>query len=406
MRRIGAMMAGGAALLLTALGGGSVHAQSAASGPVKIGVITDKASIFADFGGQGSVVAAKMAIDDFGGSLLGRPIELISADHQNKPDIGLGIARQWFDADGVDAVFDVLNSGLALPMQILAEEKNKLVFFSGANNIDLTGKRCSEHGFVWGYDSYSLANSNVTGIMRKPGAESWYFITIDYASGHNLEQDAMKVVAKNGGKVVGKIRYPLGTKDFASILLQAQASGAQVIALATGGADMQNILKQSREFGLTQQVAPLFLTTMDIKGMGLDMVQGAPVVLDYYWDQSDDTRAFAKRFEAIHKRKPTDVQATVYSSVLHYLKAVQKAGSKDTKAVIAALKALPVNDFMTKDAAVRDDGRVLRDMYFAEVKAPDQSKYDSDYLTIVATVPGKDGFRPAAESECPRLAKR
>jgi branched-chain amino acid transport system substrate-binding protein len=372
---------------------------------VKIGVLSDMGGIFSAFGGPGSVTAATMAVEDFGGRVLGKQVEIVSGDHQNKPDIGLGIARRWYDVEGVDAIFDVLNSGLALPLQALTESKNRLVFFSGANNLDLNGKQCSEHGYVWGYDSYSLSNANVTGIIQKPGNESWFFITIDYASGHNLERDAMSVVKKNGGTVVGSVRYPLGMTDYGSILLQAQSSGAKVIALATGGADMQNILKQAKEFNLTQRIAPLFLTTMDIQGLGLEFTKGAPLVVDFYWDQNEATRAFGKRFLERHKRMPTDVQATVYSAVLNYLKAVQKAGTKDTKAVITSLKELPVEDFMTDRARIRDDGRLLRNMYFGEVKAPAESKSEFDFVKILSTIPGDAAFRPAAESECPALKK-
>lgn len=394
-----------AGIIAAALAVAAAAPAHAVDQQVKIGVITDMSSLFSDFGGAGSVLAARMAVEDFGGQALGKPIEVVSADHQNKPDIGLSIARRWYDVEGVGAIFDVLNSGLALPLQTLAADKDKLVFFSGANNRDLQGKLCSDHGYVWGYDSYSLANATVAGVMRKPKAQSWYFITIDYASGHNLEQDAMAVVKKNGGKVAGSVRYALGTKDFASFLVQAQGSGADVVAFATGGADLQNLVKQSAEFGLTQRLAPLFVTTMDIQSLGLEPTKGVPLVTDFYWDQSDKTRAFAKRFFERHKRMPTDVQATVYSSVAHYLKAVKQANTTETKAVIKALKDLPVDDFMTANARIRDDSRLLRDMYYAEVKAPADSKYDFDYLNIVATIPGAEAFRPAAESECPLLKK-
>ncbi len=372
---------------------------------VKIGVLSDMSSIFSSFGGPGSVVAAKMAVEDYGGRVLNRPIEVVTGDHQNKPDIGLGIARRWYDVDGVEAIFDVLNSGLALPLQGVAESKNKLVFFSGANNFDLNGKQCSPHGYVWGYDSYSLANTNVSGIMQTPGNDSWFFITIDYASGHNLERDAISAIKRKGGTVVGTVRYPLGMGDFGSVLLQAQSSGAKVIALSTGGADMQNLIKQAKEFNVTQRMVPLFLTTTDIQGLGLEATKGAPLVVDFYWDQNDATRAFSKRFAERHKRLPTDVQATVYSAVFNYLKAVAKAGTTDTKAVIASLKELPVSDFMTDNARTRADGRLLRNMYFGEVKAPSESKSEFDFINIRTMIPGDSAFRPAAESECPALNK-
>lgn len=375
----------------------------AADAPVKIGVLSDMSSIFSGFGGPGSIVAATMAVEDFGGKALGRPVEIVSADHQNKPDIGLGIARRWYDTQGVDAIFDVLNSGLALPLQMLSESKDKLVFFSGANNLDLNGKQCSAHGYVWGYDSYSLANANVSGVMDKPSAESWFFITIDYASGHNLERDAISAVKKRGGKIVGTVRYPLGMGDYGSVILQAQASGAKIIALSTGGADMQNLVKQAKEFNVTQRLVPLFLTTMDIQALGLQFTAGFPLAVDFYWDQNETTRAFSKRFLERHKRMPTDVQATVYSAVLAYLKAVTKAGTKETKAVIGALKELPVSDFMTDGARTRADGRLLRAMYYGEVKTPGDSKSEFDYVKILSTIPGNEAFRPASESECPAL---
>ncbi len=400
MRRQAAMMLTAVAIMLST--GGAARSDDAT---VRIGVLSDMSSIFSGFGGPGSVVAAKMAVEDFGGRVLDKPIEIVSADHQNKPDIGLGIARRWYDVDGVDVIVDVLNSGLALPLQGLAEQKNKLVFFSGANNLDLNGKQCSAHGYVWGYDSYSLANTNVTGIMQKPGHESWFVITIDYASGHNLERDAISAIKRNGGSVKGTVRYPLGMADYGSVLLQAQASGAKVIALATGGADMQNLMKQAKEFNVTQRLVPLFLTTMDIQGLGLDVTKGAPLVVDFYWDQNDATRAFSKRFLERHKRMPTDVQATVYSEVSSYLKAVAKAGTTETKAVIASLKDLPVTDFMTDNARTRADGRLLRNMYFGEVKAPADSKSEFDSVKILTMIPGDAAFRPASESECPALKK-
>jgi branched-chain amino acid transport system substrate-binding protein len=388
-----------------AIAAGGRRTAFAAEGAVKIGVLSDMSGIYSDFGGRGSVVAATMAIEDFGGSLLGKPVEIVSADHQNKADIGVGVVRRWYDAEGVDVVVDVLNSGLALPVQALAQEKKKIVVFSGLNNKDLSGKLCSPHGFVWGYDSYALGKGAATGIM-KAGGKSWFFITIDYSSGHTLEQDTVSVVRANGGAVVGTVRYALGTKDFASFILQAQASKADVIALSTGGADTQAMIKQAAEFGVSQRIVPLFFTTMDIQALGLQSAQGAPVVTDFYWDQTDATRAWSKRFQARHGgRIPTDVQATVYSSTLHYLKAVKQAGSKDTGAVLAAFNGLPVDDFMTKAASIRPDGRLLRDMYFGEVKKPSESTSPGDTLKILTTIPGVEAFRPASESECPLLRR-
>ncbi|GHE52112.1 ABC transporter permease [Camelimonas fluminis] len=377
----------------------------AASDAVTIGVLTDKNSIYAEFGGEGSVVAAKLAIEDHGGKALGKPVTLVSADHQNKADVGLAAVRKWYDVDGVNAVFDVLNSGMALPIQLLAAEKDRLVFVSGANNRDLNGKSCSPHGYTWGYDSYSLSKAVVSGLMKQYGdkARKWFFITLDYAAGHNIEIDSSDVVKANGGEVVGSARYSLGTNDFASILLKAQASGADVIGLATGGRDLQNIIKQAREFGLQQKIATIFMTTTDIQGLGLEMAKGLPMTVDYYWDRDDGSRHFAERFRKIHGKVPTNTQASVYSAVNHYLKAVDKAGTTETKKVIPVLNEMLVNDAFTKDGKIRADGRMMRDMYYAVIKTPQESKAADDFAKIVTVIPADQAFRPASQSECPAL---
>jgi len=383
-------------------------AALAANDSVTIGVLTDKNSIFSQFGGEGSVVAAKLAIEDNGGAMFGKPIRLVSADHQNKADIGLATVRRWYDTENVSAVFDVMNSGMALPIQLLAADKNKLVFVSGANNRDLNGKSCSPHGYTWGYDSYSLSKAVVSGMQRQYGdkAKKWYFITLDVASGHNVERDAAAVLKANGGEVVGSSRYGLGTTDFASVLLQAQQSGADVIGLATGGIDLQNIIKQGREFGLTQKMASIFMTTTDAQGLGLEIAQGLPMTVDYYWDRDEGSRKFAERFKKIHGKPPTNPQASVYSAVNHYLKAVKQAGTTDTAAVIKALNNIPVNDAFTKDGHIRADGRMMREMYYAVIKAPGASKYDDDFAEIMQVIPADQAFRPASESECPALQKK
>ena len=389
-----------AAALLGLCTGAPAGAQPA---PFRLGVLTDMSGVYSDFGGAGSVLAARMAVEDQGGAVLGRPIEIVSADHQNKPDIGVAIVRRWYDVEGVGAVFDVLNSGLAAPLQTLALEKNRIVVFSGVNNKDVTGKLCSPNGMVWGYDSYSLAQ--VAAGPVQAGLKAWYFLTVDYASGYTLEQDTTAVITTAGGRVVGAARYPLGTKDYGAFLLQAQASGADVIALATGGADMQNMIKQAHEFGVRQRIVPLFTTTLDVKALGLDLARGMPVITDFYWDQDDATRAFARRFKSRHGSVPTDVQATVYSAVLHYLKAVAKAGTGDTGAVLAAMKATPVEDFMTRAATIRVDGRLMRDMFVAEVKSPAASAALDDTMTVTGRIPGDTAYRPAAVSECPALKR-
>lgn len=395
--------------VLAALTGAVMFSGAALAAPdqVVIGVLTDKNSIYAEFGGEGSVVAAKLAIEDHGGQALGKPIKLVSGDHQNKADIGLATVRRWYDVEGVDAVFDVLNSGMALPIQLLAAEKDKLVFVSGANNKDLNGKSCSPHGYTWGYDSYSLSKAVVSGLMQQEGpkAKKWFFITLDYAAGHNIEADSAAVVKANGGEVVGSVRYSLGTNDFASALLKAQASGADVIGLATGGRDLQNIIKQAGEFGLKQKIATIFLTTTDIQGLGLDVAKGLPMTVDYYWDRDDGSRKFAERFKKIHGKVPTNTQASVYSAVNHYLKAVTKAGATDTQKVIPVLNEMIVEDGFTKNGKIRADGRMMRDMYYAIIKGPAESKYTDDFAKIVTVIPADQAFRPVADSECPRLKK-
>jgi branched-chain amino acid transport system substrate-binding protein len=369
--------------------------------PLRIGVLSDMSGPYSGFGGPGSVVGARLAVADVGGTVLDRPVEVVSADHQNKAAIGGAAVRQWFDVDGVGAVFDVLNSGIAQLVQTLAREKNKVAVFSGLNNKDLTGKACSPNGMVWGYDSYALAQ--VAAELVRSGLKSWFFITVDYASGYTLEQDTSAVIKRGGGSVAGAVRYPLGSTDYGAFLLQAQSSGAQVVALATGGADMQNVVKQSTEFGLKQRIVPLFTTTLDVRALGLERAKGIPLITDFYWDQDDRTRAWAARFQAAHGSQPTDVQATVYSAVLHYLKSVQAAGTDDTTAVLAAMKARPVDDMMTSNATIRADGRLMRDMYFAEVKSPAESARADDTLKILARIPAATAFRPEAESECPAL---
>lgn len=402
MRRISKPAAGLAAALAVLCQMAAVEAADA----VKIGVLTDMSSVYSDFGGQGSVIAAELAIEDAGGKVLGQPVGLVSADHQNKADIGVTAALKWFDDEGVQALFDVSNSGISLALQDVIMKRDKIAVFSGANNKSLTGDKCTTNGLIWGYDGYALAKGNVEGIFKSNPGSSWFFLTVDYASGHGLEGDTISVIEKMGGTVKGAVRFPLGTNDFSSFLLQAQGSGADVIALVAGGSDVRNMIKQADEFGIAQagqRIAPLFFTVNDIQGLGLEATRGMPVVADFYWDQTDGTRAFAERFKARHGKVPTDVQATVYSSVLHYLKAVEAAGTTQTQAVLAKMKAMPVEDFMTDGATIRADGRLMRDMYYFEVKSPAESKYELDYLTQKTTIPGAVAYRPAAESDCPLL---
>jgi branched-chain amino acid transport system substrate-binding protein len=384
-------------------------ASAALAGPdaIAIGVINDLSGVYADLGGQGSVVAAQIAAEEFGPKVLGKPIKILSGDHQNKPDIGSQLARRWFDVDNVDMVIDFPNSGVALAVQEVAREKKKIAIFSTAGSTDLTGKACSPTGFQWTYDNYS----NTAGLaqaMVKQGFDSWYFLTVDYAFGISLENEASKALTAAGGKVLGSARHPLNTADFSSFLLTAQASKAKVIALASAGGDVINAIKQSGEFGIGQGgqtlVAPVTFIT-DIHALGLPVAQGLIFVTGYYWDLDDNTRAFAKKFFERRKAMPTMAQAGVYSGVLHYLKAVAAAGTDNADAVAAKMRELPVRDAFTQTGTVRADGRMVHDMYLVQVKKPSESKAPWDYYKVLATIPADTAFRPLAESTCPLVKK-
>ena len=370
---------------------------------VKIGVLNDMSSLYADLGGQGSVEAARMAIADFGGTVNGKKIELISADHQNKPDIGSAIATQWFDNDGVDAIVDVPTSSVALAVQQVARNKNKAFLISGAASSDLTGKACSPTSVHWTYDTVALANGTGAAIV-KAGGDTWFFITADYAFGHALERDTSRVVEANGGKVLGKVRAPLNNADFSSFLLQAQASKAKIIGLANAGGDTINSIKQAAEFGVVeggQKLAGLLVFITDIHSLGLPAAHGLQLTEAFYWDQNDATRAWSKRFFDKIKRQPSMVQAGVYGAVTHYLNAIKAAGSDDGPIVVKEMKATPVNDFMTKNGKIREDGTLVRDMYLFEVKAPLESKGPWDYYKQIAVIPGEEAFKLPGPNECP-----
>jgi ABC-type branched-chain amino acid transport systems, periplasmic component len=390
---------------------GCVFAQAAhaefSDNRVKLGVLTDLSGQLTDNTGQGSIVAAQMAVEDFGGKVNGAPVEVISADHQNKADVGSATARRWFDVDAVDAIMDVPNSAVALAVQQVTKEKNRIVLFSGPAASDLSGKACTPNGAHWTYDTYALAH--VTGeAVVGAGFRDWFFLTSDYAFGHALEGDTSAVVKASGGKVLGNVRMPANNADFSSFLLQAQASKASVIALATAGADTQNAIKQAAEFGVTQagqKLAALLLAINEVHALGLSATQGVMLTSPFYWDLNDETRAFAKRFFDKRKVMPSMYQAGVYSAVTHYLKAVQAAGTDRADAVMAKMKELPINDFMTKNGKLREDGRVIRDMYLFEVKAPAESKAPWDYYKHIRTIPGEKAFRPLAESDCPLVKK-
>src|SRR5580692_2046424 len=370
---------------------------------VKIGVLTDMSSIYADIGGSGSVEAARMAIADFGGSVNGKKIELISADHQNKPDVGSAIATQWFGNDGVDAIVDVPTSSVALAVQEVARNKKKVLLISGAAACDLTGKDCSPTSVHWTYDTLALAIGTGAALV-KAGGDTWFFITADYAFGHNLERDTSRVVEEYGGTVLGSVLAPLGTADFSSYLLQAQNSKAKVIGLANAGGDTINSIKQAGEFGVLeggQKLAGLLVFISDIHSLGLQAAQGLQLTSAFYWDQDDATRAWSKRFMDEMKREPTMVQAGVYGAIMHYLAAIKATGSDDGPTVVKQMKATPVNDFMTKNGKIREDGTLVRDMYLFEVKKPSESKGAWDYYKQIAVIPGEEAFKLPGSNQCP-----
>jgi branched-chain amino acid transport system substrate-binding protein len=366
---------------------------------IRIGILNDRSGAYADLGGEGSVVAAKMAAEEFGNSIDGVPIEIISADHQNKPDIGLGIVRRWFDTEKVDAVADISNSGVGFAVTALAKERNKIILNASASS-DFTGKACTRTSFQWVYTSYT----NGHGLARALTAQkldSWFLITVDYSFGHAFAADMRRAVASGGGKVVGEVRHPLNTADFSSVLLQAQASGAKVIALANAGGDMTNSVKQAAEFGITRNqtlVAPtVFLT--DVDAMGLASAQNLQFMTAFYWDRDAESRAWANKFFEKVGRMPTMTQAGIYSAVRHYLRSVQAAKSDDGLAVAGKIRELPVADAFAR-GTVRADGQFVHDMYLARVKKPAASSRRWDYYDIIATIPADQAFRPLNEGGC------
>jgi len=396
----------GACAAALALGLGAADAQMSGK-PIKIGVLSDMSSLYADIGGAGSVAAAQMAVKDFGGSVNGVPIQIVSADHLNKPDVGKAIVQRWIDEDGVDAVADAPTSSVALAVQDVMREKQKVFLISGAAASDLTGKACSPTGVHWTYDTYALAHGT-GGALVKQGGDTWFFITADYAFGHALQRDTADVVTKAGGKVLGSVDVPLNNADFSSFLLQAQQSKAKIIGLANAGGDTDNSIKQAAEFGIVkggQKLAGLLVFISDVNSLGLDTAQGLVLTSAFYWDQNDETRAWSKRYMEQIKKPPTMVQAGVYGSIMHYLKAIKEAGTDDGPKVVAEMRKLPINDFMTKNGHLREDGRVLRDMYLFQVKSPAESKYQFDYFKLLATIPADQAFRPLSESECPLVKK-
>jgi len=388
------------------VGVASAHAQ-VSDDVVKIGVLNDQSGLYADLGGPGSVAAARMAIEDAGGAVLGKPVDLVVADHQNKADIGAAIARQWFDAEKVDMVIGFDNSAVALAVEQLAAERNRIAIAGAVGSTAFTGKACTPTEASWIYDSYALTTSLARSVVAE-GRDTWFFLTVDYAFGHSLEADATSAVLAAGGKVLGSVRHPLNTSDFSSYLLQAQASGAKVVALANGGGDMVNAIKQANEFGITrggQSVVALLVFISDIHSIGLQNAQGLKFATAFYWDRDEESRAWSKRFFARHRAMPTQAQASVYSAIRHYLKAVAAAGTDEAKAVMAKMREIPVNDFYVKNGRLREDGRLVHDMYFAQVKKPADSKEPWDDYNILGTIPGATAFRSLEDGGCPLVRR-
>jgi branched-chain amino acid transport system substrate-binding protein len=372
---------------------------------IKIGVLNDRSGLYADLTGEGSVIAARMAVEDFGAAEKGINVEIVSADHQNRPDVASTITRQWYDEDGVDVVVDVPTSSAALAVNELTQERNKVFLVSGAATSDLTGPACTPNTVHWTYDTWALANG--TGrAMVETGGDSWFFLTADYAFGHALERDTAAVVEESGGQVVGTVRHPFPGQDFSSFLLQAQASGAKVIGLANAGGDTTNSIMQAAEFGITQAgqaLAGLLVFITDVNALGLDTAQGLVLTEAFYWDLNDDTREWSQRHaeQLGTGNMPTMIHAGVYASVLHYLKAVEEAGTKDSEAVMAAMKEMPTDDPLFGQGYIREDGRKVHDMYLFRVKTPDESEGSWDYYELLATIPADQAFRPLDEGECP-----
>jgi branched-chain amino acid transport system substrate-binding protein len=399
------------ALIAAGLVGTSVFAtavQAQDNKPFRIGALVDMSGVYSALGGQGLVNAAKMASEDFGGKVLGRPIEILSANYQNKVDITSARAREWYDRDDVNMIIESTDSASALALQKIGKEKKRISIYAGSASSALTNAECSPYGIHYVYDTYALAHGTGAAVT-KAGGDSWFFITADYAFGHALEKDTSEVVLANGGKVLGSVKAPLTTPDFSSFLLQAQASKAKVIGLANAGTDTQNSVRQAAEFGITQsgqKLATLLVFLTDIKGMGLQIAQGLTFTNGFYWDRNDDTRAFSKRYgERNNGAMPTMVQAGTYSAVMHYLKAVQAAGTADADAVAAKMKEMEINDFFASKGKIREDGRMVHDMFLAEAKKPSESKGPWDLLTIKAVIPGDKAFRPLSESVCPLIKK-
>jgi branched-chain amino acid transport system substrate-binding protein len=399
MRPIGATIS--AAALMWAVTGPGLAQQAAP--PLKIGVLSDFSSVYSDIGGTGNLEATKMAIEEFGGSMFGKPIELISADALNKADVAASLARKWYENEGVDMIIDMPTSATALAGMEMSKQFEKIMIVTDAASSDITGKSCSPYTVHWTYDTYANAHTVGSAIV-KTGGDSWFFITADYLFGHSIERDTGDVVRASGGKVLGSARHPLNTPDFSSFLLQAQASKAKIIGLANGGADTINAIKQASEFGIVtggQNLAGIVMFISDIHSLGLKLAQGLIITEAYYWDLNDRTRAFGKRFFERMKRMPTMNQAATYSATLHYLNAVKAANTRDTQLVLEKMRATPVRDAFTDNGVLREDGRMVHSMFLFEVKKPQESAGPWDYYKVLAEVPGDQAFRPLKDGSCP-----
>ncbi|WP_323717892.1 ABC transporter substrate-binding protein [Paracoccus aminovorans] len=372
-------------------------------GKVKIGILNDQSGVYADFGGKNSVEAARMAVEDFGGKVLDAPIEIVSADHQNKPDIASNIARQWYDTEQVDSIMELTTSSVGLAVQALSLDKKKITINTGAATTELTGAQCTPYGFHWAYDTHMLA-VGTGGALVKEGGDSWFFLTADYAFGYSLEENTANFVKENGGTVVGSVRHPLSTTDFSSFLLQAQSSGAKVIGLANAGLDTQNAIKQAAEFGITaggQKLAALLFTIAEVNGLGAEAAQGLNLTESFYWNRNPESAEFGKRFLERTGSMPNMNHAGTYSAVTQYLKAIQAAGTDETEAVAAKLHEMPVDDVFAQGGKVGPNGRLIKDVYLMEVKAPGDIKEPWDYYNVLATIPGDQAFLDPAKSGCP-----
>ena len=377
-------------------------ATSISDDKVVIGMPSDFSGIYADLTGKGSAIAAQMAIDEFGGKVLGKPIELLTGDHHLKADVAVGITREWLDRKGLDAVVDIAASSAALAVTKLMTERGKITINNAAGTTRLTGKDCSALSFHWAYDTFALANG-VAKAMTLEGNDTWFFITADYAFGYSMEADAKQVIEANGGKVIGSVRHPLSGSDFSSYLLQAQASGAKVIGAANAGSDLRNTIKQAKEFGVTssgQKLTGMIFFIDDARAIGVKEAAGLSVLVGYYWNRNDESRAFAKRFEEKANKKPNTIHAGVYSATLHYLRAIESAGTDDGQAVAEHMRKLKIDDFFAINGFIREDGRMVHDMFLVKIKPANEAESDWDVFEVVRTLPGNEAYRPLSESEC------